>query len=134
MTSTFLGAVMVLKWMLKPCGKGQSLALGHVGSDLLVVDVGAQLIGHQHHDDVAGLGSLFHFHHLEVVMGGGELGSLLPVGRALAQADHDVDAALGQVLGVGVALASEADDGDGLAVQHAEVAVGIVVFLDGHSS
>ena len=30
--------------------------------------------------------------------------------------------------------AAEADDGDGLAVQHAEVAVGIVVFLDCHKN
>ena len=114
--------------------KGQSLALGHVGCDLLVVDVGAQLIGHQHHDDVASLGSLFDFHDLEVVVGGSELGSLLPVCRAFAQADDDVDAALGQVLGMGVALAAEADDSDGLAVQHTEVAVGIVIFLDGHGN
>ena len=114
--------------------KGQSLALGHVRSHLLVVDISAQLIGHQHHDNVASLGSLFHFHDLEVGVSSCELGSLFPVGRALAQADHDIDAALGQVLRVGMALAAEADDGDGLAVQHAEVAVGIVVFLDCHKN
>ena len=32
----------------------------------------------------------------------------------------------------GVALAAKADDCDGLAVQHSQVAVGIVIFLDGH--
>jgi len=114
--------------------KGQSLALGHIRSNLLVVDVGAQLIGNQHHDHIAGLSSLFHFHDLEVVVGGSELGSLCPVSRTLAQADDDVDAALGQVFGVCMALTAKADDRDGLAVQHAEVAVGIVVFLDSHSS
>ena len=114
--------------------KGQCLALGHVGSHLLVIDVSAQLVGHQHHDNVAGLGSFFHFHDLEVLVSCCELRSLLPVSRALAQADDDVHAALGQVLGMGVALAAEADDSDGLAVQHAEVAVGIVVFLDSHGS
>ena len=113
--------------------KGQSLALGHIRSNLLVVDVGAQLIGNQHHDHIAGLGSLFHFHDLKVVVGGSELGSLCPVSRTLAQADDDVDAALGQVLGVCMALTAKADDRDGLAVQHAEVAVGIVVFLDSHN-
>ena len=56
------------------------------------------------------------------------------MGRALAQTDNNVYAALGQVLGMGVALAAEADDSNGLAVQHAEVAVGIVVFLDRHGS
>ena len=114
--------------------KGQCLALGHVGSHLLVVDVGAQLIGNQHHDNVAGLGSFFHFHDLEVLVSCCELRSLLPVSRALAQADDDIDTALGKILRVCVALTAEADDSDGLAVQHAEVAVGIVVFLDSHGS
>jgi len=114
--------------------KGQSLALGHVGSDLLVVDVGAQLIGNQHHDHIASLGSLFDFHDLEVVVGGSKLGSLLPVSGTLAQTDDNIDAALSEVLGMGVALTAEADDGDGLAVQHAEVAVGIIVLLDSHGS
>ena len=114
--------------------ESQSLALGHVGSDLLVVDVSAQLIGDQHHDDVAGLGSLLDLHDLEVGMSRSKLRSLFPVSRTLAQADDDIDAALGEVLGMCVALAAEADDRDGLAVQHAEVAVGIVVFLDSHSS
>ena len=114
--------------------ESQSLALGHVGSDLLVVDVSAQLIGDQHHDDVAGLGSLLDLHDLEVGMSCSELRGLFPVSRTLAQADDDIDAALSEVLGMCVALAAEADDSDGLAVQHAEVAVGIVVFLDRHCS
>ena len=37
-------------------------------------------------------------------------------------------------VGMGMALAAEADDSNGLAVQHAEVAVGIVVFLDCHKN
>ena len=113
-------------------GEGQGLALGHVGGHLLVVDVGAQLIGHQHHDDVAGLGSFFHFHHVEIGAGLGELGGLFPMGGALAQTDHNVHAALGQVFGMGVALRTKADDGDGLAVQHSQIAVGIVILLDSH--
>ena len=127
MTSTFLGAVMVLKWMLKPWAKASALPS-------VVVDVGAQLVGHQHHDHVAGLGGLFHFHHLEVGVIGGKLFRFDPVARALAQADHHVDAALGQVLRVGMALAAKADDGDGLAVQHAQVAVAVVILLDRHNS
>ena len=106
--------------------KGQGLALGHVGGNLRVVDVGAQLVGDQHHDDVTGLGSLLDLHDLEVLVGGSELGGLLPVGRALAQTDNDIDAALGQALG------AEADNGNGLAVEHAEVAVGIIVLVDSH--
>ena len=111
-------------------GEGQGFALGHVGSHLLLVDVGAQLIGHQHHHDVAGLGGLLDFHHVEVGAGLGELGGLLPVRGALPQAHHHVDAGLGQVFGMGVALRAEADDGDGLAVQNAQVAVGIVILVD----
>ena len=114
--------------------ESQSLALGHVGSDLLVVDVSAQLIGDQHHDDVAGLGSLLDLHDFEVGMSCSELRGLFPVSRTLAQANDDIDAALSEVLGMCVTLAAEADDSDGLAVQHAEVAVGIVVFLDSHGS
>ena len=114
--------------------KGQSLALGHVRSHLLVVDISAQLIGHQHHDNVASLGSLLDLHDLEVGMSCSELRGLFPVSRTLAQADDDIDAALSEVLGMCVTLAAEADDSDGLAVQHAEVAVGIVVFLDCHKN
>ena len=113
-------------------GKGQRLAFRHIGGDLAVVDVSAQLVGHQHHDDVAGLGRLFHFHHFEVGMGGGKLSRFLPVAGTFAQTDHDVHAAFGQVLGMSMALRAKADDGDGLAVQHAEVAVGIVVLVDSH--
>ena len=113
-------------------GKGQRLALGHVGSDLLVVDIGAQLIGNQHHNDVAGLGGLLYFHHMEVGAGLGKLAGLLPVGGTLPQTHHHVDAGLGQVFGMGVALRAKADDGDGFAVQNAEVAVRIVILVDRH--
>ena len=54
------------------------------------------------------------------------------MGRALAQTDNNVHAALGQVLGMGVALGAEADNGNGFAVEHAEVAVGIIVLVDSH--
>ena len=57
MTSTFFGGVMVLKWMLA-VSEGQGLALGHVGGDLAVVDVSAQPVGNQHHNNVAGLAAL----------------------------------------------------------------------------
>ena len=113
-------------------GERQGLTLGHMGGDLLVVDIGTQFVGHQHHDDITGCGGLLDLHDFEVGVLGGELGGFLPVGRTLAQADDDVDAAFGQVLGMGVALRAEADDRDGLAVQQAEVAVGIVVLVDSH--
>ena len=85
-----------------------------------------------HHNNVASLGSLFDFHDLEVLVGGGELRGFLPVGRAFAQTNDDVDAALGQVFGVGVALGTKTDDSNRLAVENAEVAVGIIILVDSH--
>ena len=112
--------------------KSQCLALGHVGGNLAVVDVSAQFIGNQHHNNIAGLGSLFNFHHLKVFMGCSKLGCLFPVGRALAQADNNVHAAFSQVFGMGMALGAKADNSNGLAVEHAEVAVGIIILFDCH--
>lgn len=131
-TSTLAGGTMVLKVDIESVGEGQGLALGHVRGDLLVVDVGAQLVRHQHHHDVAGLGGLLHFHHAEIGTGGGELLRLGPVGGALPQAHHHVDTALGQVLRMGMALRAEADHGHGLAVQQAQVAVSVVILFDCH--
>ena len=114
--------------------KGQSLALGHVRGDLLIIDVGAQLIGNQHHHNVTGLGSFLHFHHLEVGMGLSKLGSLFPVRRTLAQANHNVHAALGQVFRMSMALRAKADHSNGFAVQHAQIAVRIIILFDSHFS
>ena len=114
--------------------KSQCLALGHVGGNLAVVDVSAQFIGNQHHNNIAGLGSLFNFHHLKVFMGCSKLGCLFPVGRALAQADNNVHAAFSQVFGMGMALGAKADNSNGLAVKHAEVAVGIIILFDCHDN
>jgi hypothetical protein len=71
------------------------------------VDVGAHLVGHEHHDDVGLGGRLGGLHHLETRGLG-----LGPRGSALAQADDDVDAAVAQVVGVRVPLAAVSDDGD----------------------
>ena len=70
--------------------------------------------------------------YLKVFMGLGELRGLFPMAGAFAQADNDIDAALCQVFGMGVALGAEADNGNSLAVQHAEVAIGIIILVDSH--
>ena len=55
--------------LFHPAHREVVLGNGHraVSYTHLVIDVGAQLVGHQHHDNVAGLGSFFHFHDLEVL-------------------------------------------------------------------
>ena len=105
-------------------GEGQGLALGHVGSDILLIDVGLDLIIDQHHHDVAPLGGLGHGLDLKT----GLLG-LGPALGALAQTHADVTAGILQVHGVGVALRTEADDGDLLAVQVGQVAVLLIIHL-----
>ena len=56
-----------------------------------------------------------------------------PGSAALAQADHDLDAAVVQVLGVRMALRAVADDGDLLALDQAQVGVLVVINLHGLS-
>jgi hypothetical protein len=79
------------------------------------------LVGQQDHDHVGGLDGVVHFGDLQA-----GLGDLVPRCAALAQADHDLHAAVVQVLCVGVALAAVADDGNGLALDQAQVAVLVV--------
>ena len=81
-----------------------------------------QLVGHEHHHDVAAAGGVGDRQDLEARVLG-----LLHRRRVLAQADDDVDAGVLEVLGVGVALGAVADDGDGLAVEEGEVCVVVVV-------
>ena len=105
-------------------GKGQGLALGHIGGDVLLVDVGLDLVVDEHHHDVAPLGSLGDGHDLQA--GGLRLGPALGTGP---QAHANVAAGILQVEGMGVALRAVADDGDLLAVQIAELTVLLVVHL-----
>ena len=96
--------------------------------DLGVVDGLLELIGQQHHDPVrlgAGLGDAEHFQ----AIGAGFVGRA----AAFVEAHHHVDAAVLEVEGMGVALRTVANDGHRLAVQQAEVGVGVVEKL-GHQS
>ncbi len=102
-------------------GKGQGSALLDVGGDVVVVHLGDVLVGQQDHDHVSGLDGVVDFHH-----GQASLADLVPGSAALAQTDHDLHAAVVQVLGVGVALAAVADDGHGLALDQAQVTVFVV--------
>jgi hypothetical protein len=58
-----------------------------------------QLVGHEHHDDVAARGRVGDIEHLEA-----SRARRLGRRRVRAQADNDVDARVLEVQGVGVAL------------------------------
>ena len=105
-------------------GEGQGLALGHVGSDVLLIDLGLHLVVDEHHDDVAPLGGLGNG-----LDGQAGLLRLGPVLGALAQTHAHVAAGVLQVEGMGVALGAVADDGDLFAVEVGELAVLLVVHL-----
>ncbi len=86
-----------------------------------VPDLGVQLVGGEHHHDVALAGGVGGLEHRQPVLGG-----LGDAGRLRAQPDDDVDAGVLEVQRVGVALRAVADDRDGLAVELVEVSVVVV--------
>ena len=103
-------------------GESQGLALGHVGGDILFVDLGLRLVVDEHHHDIRPLG------------GGGDgldrqpgLFGVGPVLGALAQAHAHIAAGVPQVEGMGVALGAIADDGNLPALQPAQVTILLVV-------
>ena len=106
----------------------QRRAVLHVRGEMLPVDVGLQLVGRQHHDDVGPLGGLGDVHDLELLLLG--LGGR---GRALAERDRDVlDAAVAEVERVRMTLAAVADDGDLLGLD--QIDVGIPIVIDAHGA
>ena len=90
--------------------------------DVALVDLAVQLVGHEHHHEVAAAGGVGDRQDLEAV----RARPCSADARALAQADDDVDAGVLEVQRVGVALRAVADDGDGLAVEEREVCVVVV--------
>ena len=85
--------------------------------DVLGVDLRLHLVGQEHRDELGARDRVGNGAYRE----SGRLG-LAPRGRALAEADLDLDAGVAEVERVGVALAAVADDRN-LAVEQAEVAV-----------
>ena len=107
---------------VKAMGKRDGLALSQVGLDVLLVHIRLALVGDQDHNDVGGLGGIGHIHHGQAVLSG-----LLSALAALIQANDDVDAAVMQVQRMGMALAAVADNGNGLSLEHIDVAIRFVV-------
>src|SRR2546425_863398 len=106
--------------------EGQVLAGREPRRDLVLVDLGALLVGHEHHDDVG------------LARGGGGVDHAQPGllglrarGAVGAQPDAHVHPAVAQVLCVRVALAAVADDGDLLAPERPQV--GVLVVVDAHA-
>ena len=108
---------------VEPVGESERRALLEVGDEVVGIDRRLVLVGGDDHDDVGPLRRIGVRQHLEA----GAF-RLLRGGRAGAQRDGDVlDPAVAQVLGVGVALAAIAEDGDLLAGDQVDVAIGVVI-------
>ena len=95
--------------------------------DLLLVDIGLEVVGDQHHDDVRLFGGLVYCADAQSVGLG-----LLTTLTALVEADHDVEPVVPAVEGVGVSLAAVSDYADGLVLQEGKVGVVVVVHLCWH--
>ncbi len=108
-------------------GKSQRGAFFQVRLDFAVnaCDV---FIGQQNHHNIGRCDGFVDFSYLQT-----GLADLVPRCTALAQADHDLHAAVVQVLCMGVALRAVADDGHGLALDQAQVTVFIVENFHGRS-
>ena len=115
---------------VKSVSEHKNVAILHMRSNLLVVDICSELIGNEHHYDISSLCSLFNLHHLEVGVSSCEVSSLLPMSASLAQTDDYVAAALSKVHGMCVTLATEADNGNGLAVEQGNIAIRIIILSD----
>ena len=122
-----LGSLDVAVVDVEAVGEGQGVAGLQVGSDVLLVDLGLQLVGNEDHDDVAFLGGLVHGGDLQAGLFG-----LSPALGALAQADAHVDAGIHEVEGMGMALGAVTDDGDLLALDDLRIDVVFVVDRNSH--
>ena len=112
----------LLKMNIESVGEHEHVPGGQVGGNVLLIDVGLNLVVNQDHDDIAPLGGLSHSLNLKTgLLGAG------PVFGALPQTDAHVAAGVLQVHRVGVALGAVADNGDLLAVQIIDVAVLFIV-------
>ena len=86
-------------------GERQRRALLEVGFDIVLVDAGDVLVGHQHDDEIGAAHRFADF--LDRQAG---FFRLVPRSAVLAQADRDLDAGLVQIQRMGVALRAVAND------------------------
>ena len=114
---------------VEPVREHQRRAFLHVGVQLVVIDVGLQFVGREHHHHVGPFGGLGDFHDRQLLAL-----RLLHALRVLAQRHRDVlDAGIAQIERMGMALAAIADDGDLLALDQVQVGVAVVINAHGVS-
>ena len=116
----------LLEMNVEAMGKGEGLAGGHGRGDVLLVDVGLHFVGKKNHDDVSLLGSFGDTHGFEAVL----LGEFVVL-TAGALGNEDVHAGIAEVESMGMALAAEAENGNGLTLEVAEISVFVVINFHG---
>ena len=105
----------------------QCRAVADIGLDFVLVDVGLQFVGDEHHDDVGPFGGVGD---VDITLRPSPCAFLAGAG-ALAQRDDDVfHAAIAHVERMSMALAAVADDGHLLALD--QVQVGVAIVIDTH--
>ena len=108
---------------VEPVRKHQRRALLHVLDEVVVIDVGLQFVGREHHHHVGPFRGLGDLHHLELLAF-----RLFDAAGALAQRDRNLlHAEIAQIERMGVALAAIADDGDLLSLDEIEIGVPVVI-------
>jgi hypothetical protein len=111
-----------LEMNVEAVAEGEVVALAQRGRNLFLVDVGAGLIGHQHHDHVGLPGGLGGVEHRKSLFGG------LLTRRAFRIESHPhIHPAVAQVERVRMALAAESDHGNFLVAQRVGIRVAVVI-------
>ena len=101
-------------------------ALLQVGLDVLLVDVGLDLVRQEHHDDICVLDGVSELRDLEAVLLG-----LVPGLSVLPDSDRHIDPGVVEAQSLGPSLGPVSQDGDFLAVEDFQVRIFIVIKLHG---
>ena len=99
-----------VKVNVKTVSKAKNVAFLHVGSNLLVVNICAKLIGNEHHYYVSGLSCVLNLHNLEVGMCICKRLCLGIVSGVGSETDNYVYTRFSEILGMRVALRTKADN------------------------
>ena len=120
-----LGGDDLLEVDVEAVSEAQDVAGLHVLGNFVLVNVSLHLVGNKHHDDVALLSCLFDAVNFQTGIFG-----LLNAGGGLTETNDNVDAGFLQVLCVCVTLGTIAQDGNGLALEQAQITVFVIILFD----
>ncbi len=95
--------------------------------DMVLINLGLQLVGNKNHDDVGLFGSLIHRGDLQASLFG-----FRPALGAFAQANANVNARIHEVERMGMALRAIANDGNLLALDDLGVYIAFVIDSNSH--